>query len=88
LKEKKVAEKSLEEMKKAKEAAEGERDEKDAALKKSELAVDEGRRALAVYFESGFKRSKEQVLLFYPEAKMEELVLFKVVVDGELVDDE
>jgi hypothetical protein len=88
LEEKKVAEKALEEMKKAKEAAEGERDEKDAALKKSELGVDEGRRALAVYFENGFKRAKEQVLLFNPEAKMEELDPFKIIVDGELVDDE
>jgi hypothetical protein len=88
LKEKKAAEEALEEMKLAKENAERERDEKDAALKKAELAVDEGRRALAVYFENGFKRATEQVLLFNPEAKMDELDPFKIIIDGKLEDDE
>jgi hypothetical protein len=88
LKDKTAAEASLEEMKQAKEAAERERDEIKAALEKSELAVNEGRRSLAVYFENGFRRAKEQVLLFNPEAKVEELDPFKCVVDGELVDDE
>jgi septal ring factor EnvC (AmiA/AmiB activator) len=77
LKEKKAAEEALEEMKQAKEAAEKERDEKEAALEKSSLAVDEGRRALAVYFENGFRRATEQVLLFNPEAKMESLILLR-----------
>jgi hypothetical protein len=58
------------------------------ALDQSNLAVDEGRRALAVYFENGFRRAKEQVLLFNPEAKVDELDPFKVVVEGKLVDDE
>jgi len=88
LKEKAIAEAALEEMKQAKEAAEGERDEVKSALEKSELAVDEGRRSLAVYFENGFRRAKEQVLLFNPEAKVDELDPFKIIVDGELVDDE
>jgi hypothetical protein len=88
LQEKKAAEKALEEMKREKEAAEKERDEKDAALKKSNLAVDEGRRSLAVYFQNGFKLATEQVALFNPEAKLEELDPFKVIVDGQLVDDE
>jgi hypothetical protein len=42
---------------------------------------------LAVYFENGFRRAKEQVLLFNPEAKVDELDPFKVVVEGKLVDD-
>jgi hypothetical protein len=88
LKEKKTAEKALEEMRRAKEAAKNERDEKDAVLKKSNLAVDEGRRSLALYFQNGFKLATEQVLLFNPEAKMEELDPFKIIVDGKLVDDE
>jgi hypothetical protein len=88
LKEKAIAEAALEEMKQAKEAAEGERDEVKSALEKSESAVDEGRRSLAVYFEDGFRRAKEQVLLFNPEAKVDELDSFKIIVDGELVDDE
>jgi hypothetical protein len=88
LRDKKAAEGALEEMKKAKEAAELERDEKDQALKKSELAVDEGRRSLAIYFENGFKRATEQVLLFNPDAKVEELDPFKIIVDGKLEDDE
>jgi hypothetical protein len=78
----------LEEMTKAKEAAELERNEKDAALKKEELVVDEGRRSLAIYFENGFKRATEQVLLLNPDAKMDELDPFKIIVDGKLVDDE
>jgi hypothetical protein len=88
LKEKATVEAALEEMKQAKEAAEGERDGVKSALEKSELAVDEGRRSLAVYFEDGFRRAKEQVLLFNPEAKVDELDPFKIIVDGELVDDE
>jgi septal ring factor EnvC (AmiA/AmiB activator) len=88
LRDKKDAEDALEEMKQAKEMAENERDESRAALKRSEAAVDEGRRSLAVYFENGFRRAKEQVLLFNPEAKVEELDPFKIIVDGELVDDE
>jgi chromosome segregation ATPase len=88
LKDKETAEATLEEMKQAKETAEGERDEVRSALEKSELAVDEGRRSLAEYFENGFRRAKEQVLLFNPEAKVDELDPFKVIVDGELVDDE
>jgi hypothetical protein len=75
-------------MKQGKEAAEKERDDNKAALDQSNLAVDEGRRALAVYFENGFRRAKEQVLLFNPEAKVDELDPFKVVVEGKLVDDE
>jgi hypothetical protein len=88
LKDKKAVVKALEEMTKAKEAAELERDEKDAALKKAELAVDDGSRSLAIYFENGFKRATEQVLLLNPDAKMDELDPFKIIVDGKLVDDE
>jgi chromosome segregation ATPase len=88
LKDKAAAESALEEMKQAKEDAEAEKDATKAVLEKSELAVDEGRRALALYFENGFMRAKEQVLLFNPEAKVEELDPFKIIVDGELVDDE
>lgn len=40
---------------------------------------------LAVYFDNGFKRAIEQVLLFNPEAKMDELDPF---VGGKIVDDE
>jgi chromosome segregation ATPase len=88
LKDKTAAESALEEMKQAKEDAEAEKDAMKAALEKSELAVDEGRRALALYFEDDFMRAKEQVLLFNPEAKVEELDPFKIIVNGELVDDE
>ena len=88
LKDKAAAESALEEMKQAKEAAEAERDAAKAALEKSELAVDEGRRALAIYFEDGFMRAKDQVLLFNPEAKVDELDPFKIIANGELVDDE
>jgi septal ring factor EnvC (AmiA/AmiB activator) len=88
LKDKAAAESALEEMRQAKEAAETEKGEMKAALEKSELAVDEGRRSLAIYFDNGFRRAKEQVLLFNPEAKVEELDPFKIIVDGELVDDE
>jgi hypothetical protein len=88
LKDKKAAEKALAEMTKAKEATELERDEKDAALKKAELVVDDGRRSLAVYFENGFRRATEQLLLLNPDAKMDELDPFKIVVDGKLVEDE
>jgi septal ring factor EnvC (AmiA/AmiB activator) len=88
LKEKKAVEKALEEMKQAKEAAEKERDENKVALEKSNLAVEEGRRVLAVYFENGFKHATEQVLLFNPEEKMEGLNPFKVIVGDKLVDDE
>jgi septal ring factor EnvC (AmiA/AmiB activator) len=88
LKEKKAAEKALEEMKQAKEVVEKERDEKGVALEKSNLGVDEGRRAIAVYFENDFRRATEQVLLFNPEAKMDEPDPFKVIVEGKLVDDE
>jgi hypothetical protein len=41
---------------------------------------------LAIYFEKGYEHAKEQVLLFNPDAKVEELDPFKVIVDGELVD--
>jgi septal ring factor EnvC (AmiA/AmiB activator) len=88
LKDKAAAESALEEMTQAKDAAETEKGEMKTALEKSELAVDEGRRSLAIYFENGFRRAKEQVLLFNPEAKVDELDPFKVIVDGELVDDE
>jgi hypothetical protein len=88
LRDKKAAEDALEEMKQAKEMAKKERDESKTALERSEAAVDEGRRSLAVNFENGFSRAKEQVLLFNPEAKVEELDPFKIIVDGELVDDE
>jgi septal ring factor EnvC (AmiA/AmiB activator) len=88
LRDKKAAEDALEEMKKAKEAAEAARDETKSALEKSEAAVDEGRRALAIYFNDGFRRAKEQALFFNPEAKLEELDPFKVIIDGEFVDDE
>lgn len=88
LKDKKAAEESLEEMKKAKEAAELERDEKATALEKAELAVDDGRRSLAVYFENGFNRAAEQALLLNPDAKLDDLDPFKIIVDGKLVDDE
>jgi septal ring factor EnvC (AmiA/AmiB activator) len=88
LRDKKAVEDALEEMKRAKEMAEKERDESKTALERSEAAVDEGRRSLAMYFENSFSRAKEQVLLFNPEAKVEELDPFKIIVDGELVDDE
>jgi chromosome segregation ATPase len=79
LKDKAATESALEEMKQAKEAAETEKGEMKVALEKSELAVDEGRRSLAVHFENGFRHAKEQVLFFNPEAKVEELDPFKVM---------
>ena len=50
--------------------------------------VEVGRRALAVYFNNGFKRATVQVLFFNPEAKVDEVDPFKVIVDGKLVDEE
>lgn len=95
LKEKKAAEKELGEMKEARDAAVKEKDERKVegaklqeALDAAKEEVEAGKRALALYFDSGFKRAKEQVLLFNPEAKMDDLDPFKVVVNGELVDDE
>jgi septal ring factor EnvC (AmiA/AmiB activator) len=88
LQDKTAAESALEEMKRAKEEAKAERDSAKAALEKSQLAVDEGRRALAMYFEDGFMRAKDQVLLFNPDAKVDELDPFKIIANGELVDDE
>lgn len=95
LKEKKAAEKELGDMKEAKEAAEKERDTQreevdrlQKALEEANSAVEDGRQALAVYFEDGFKRATEQVLLFNPGAKVDELDSFKVIVDGKLVDEE
>ena len=51
-------------------------------------AIDEGRQTLAVYFDSGFKRATSQVLHFNPDAKVDELDSFKIIVDGKLVDEE
>jgi len=95
LNEKKVAEKELGEIKGAKEAVESERDaykEEVDKLKKdladANTTVDEGRRALAVYFDNGFKRATEQVLFFNPTVKVDGLDSFKIIVDGQLVDEE
>jgi len=94
-KEKKAAEEEMESLKEAKEAAETERDslktrvgELEGELAKATVAVEEGKGALALYFESGFKRATEHVLHFNPDAKVDELNSFKIVVNGELVDEE
>jgi len=95
LKEKEAAEKELGDMKEAKEVVEKERDaQKDEvgrlqrAWDETNLAVEDGRQALAVYFDNGFNCATEQVLFFNPEAKVYELDSFKVIVDGKLVDEE
>lgn len=54
----------------------------------AQLAVEEGKGDLAQYFDDDFNRAKEQVLHFNPDAKVEELDPFKVLVNGELVDEE
>jgi hypothetical protein len=95
LKENRSAEKELGDMKEAKEAAKKERDLQKGeverlqrALDEANSAVEEGRQDLAVYFEDGFKRAAEQMLLFNPEAKLDELYSFKVIVNGKFVDEE
>lgn len=44
--------------------------------------------ALALYFDNGFECAKAQVLHFNPDAKVDELDPFKVLVDGKLIDEE
>jgi len=88
LKEKKAAEKEINDLKEEKEVVEKERDaQKDEvgrlqkALEEANSAAEDGRRALAIYFENGFKRATEQVLFFNPEEKVDEHDSFKVIVD-------
>jgi len=50
-------------------------------LEEANSAVEDGRRALAIYFENGFKRATKQVLFFNPEEKVDEHDSFKVIVD-------
>lgn len=95
LKDKKAAEKEAGEFKEAKEAVESEKDalkEKVGELEKkladAHSTVEEGRGELAQYFDDGFNRTKEQVLHFNPDAKVEELDPFKILVNGELIDEE
>jgi len=95
LKEKKSAEKDLNDTMEKIEAAEKERDEHKAEVARLQRdlaeaveSVEAGKRDLALYFDMGFKLATEQVLLFNPEANMDEIDPFKVIVDGKLVDEE
>lgn len=95
LKENKTIAQELKEAKQAREVAEKEKEAQklevgrlQESLKESEDAVEAGKAALALYFDNGFEQAKQQVLVFNPEAKLDELDPFKVVVDGKLVDDE
>jgi len=95
LKEKKSAEKDLNNTKEKKEAAEKERDEEKAevARLRRDLAeavesVEAGKRDLALYFDMGFKRAIEQVLLFNPEVNVDQVDPFKIIVDGKLMVEE
>jgi len=95
LKDKKVAETEVGDVKEAKKVVESERDDlKDKVgdlekkLDDALAVVEEGKGALAQYFDDGFKRATQQVLHFNLEAKMDELDPFKILVDGKLVEEE
>lgn len=87
LKEKKASDKVAEDAKKAQEAAEAEREKLKASLAAMQVELEASRGELALYFDNGFERAKDQVLLFNPDAKLEELDPFKVIVNGELVEE-
>jgi len=53
-----------------------------------EAEVKKCKGALAEYFDNGFERARAQALHFYPEADLSGLDSFKIVVDGQLVDEE
>jgi len=56
------------------------------ALDEANSAVEDGRRALGVYFDKGFQRAREQVIFFNPQAKVDELDSSKVILHGNFVD--
>lgn len=57
-------------------------------LATAKTTVEDGKGALALYFDNGFERALAQVLHFHPDAKVDELNPFKVLIDGKLVDEE
>lgn len=57
-------------------------------LAKAKSSVEDGKGALALYFDNGFERARAQVLHFNPDANVSELDPFKILVDGKLVDEE
>ncbi|RHN51914.1 hypothetical protein MtrunA17_Chr6g0474441 [Medicago truncatula] len=56
-------------------------------LKKSQDKVEDGKMALAGFFEDGFQRAKSQVAYFYPNLDLSGLDSLKFVQDGELVEE-
>lgn len=56
-------------------------------LEKSRAEVEDGKMALAGFFEDGFERAKMQVLHFYPDLDLSGLDSLKIIQDGELVDE-
>jgi len=82
-------------MKDEKEGVELERDswkkkvlELEGELATAQSTVEDGKGALAFYFDNGFERAKAQILHFNPDAIVDELDPFEVLVDGMLVDEE
>jgi hypothetical protein len=95
LEEKKTAEKATNDIKDEKKAMELERHswkkkavELEGDLAKAKSSVEDGKGALALYFDNGFERARAQVLHFNPDANVSELDPFKILVDGKLVDEE
>ncbi|AES70118.2 hypothetical protein MTR_3g048220 [Medicago truncatula] len=94
LKEKAVLEKAVTDAEKEKSDWQVEKGELDAQntklkddLKKSKDEVENGKMALAGFFEDGFQRAKSQVAHFYPELDLSGLDSLKFVQDGELVEE-
>lgn len=55
--------------------------------KTSQAEVDDGKMALAGFFEDSFQGAKLQVSYFYPDLDLSSLDSLKFVQDGELVDE-
>ncbi|AES70287.1 hypothetical protein MTR_3g050960 [Medicago truncatula] len=51
-------------------------------LATTKTSVEDGKGALALYFDNGFERALVQVLHFHPDAKVDELDPFNVLIDG------
>ncbi|RHN45100.1 hypothetical protein MtrunA17_Chr7g0226631 [Medicago truncatula] len=56
-------------------------------LNKSQAEVEDGKMALAGFFEDGFQRAKSQVAHFYPNLDLSGLDSLKFVQDGELIEE-
>lgn len=57
-------------------------------LATAKTSIEDGKGALALYFDNGFERALAKVLHFHPDAKVDELDPLKVLIDGKLVDEE